>query len=60
MPTVVARRATLQQLGGFDPTLVIGEDQDLWIRLSLVGEVGFVDRCLSVVYEEPDSLSKRP
>jgi glycosyltransferase involved in cell wall biosynthesis len=59
MPTVVARRAMLQQLGGFDPTLVIGEDQDLWIRLSLVGEVGFVDRCLSVVYEEPNSLSKR-
>jgi glycosyltransferase involved in cell wall biosynthesis len=58
-PTVVVRRSTLQDIGGFDPTLVIGQDQDLWIRLSLIGEVGFIDRSLSIVYEQLDSLSNR-
>jgi glycosyltransferase involved in cell wall biosynthesis len=58
-PTVVARRSTLQAIGGFKPALIIGEDQDLWIRLSLVGEVGFIDRSLTIVYEQPNSLSRR-
>jgi glycosyltransferase involved in cell wall biosynthesis len=58
-PTVVARRATLQEIGGFNPALIIGEDQDLWIRLSLVGEVGFIDRSLTIVHEQRNSLSRR-
>jgi glycosyltransferase involved in cell wall biosynthesis len=58
-PTVVARRSTLLEMRGFNPSLIIGEDQDLWIRLSLVGEVGFIDRCLAIVHEQPDSLSSR-
>ncbi|ABC23885.1 glycosyltransferase family 2 protein [Rhodospirillum rubrum] len=38
-PCVVARRAALIEAGGFDERLVVGEDQDLWIRLALQGPV---------------------
>jgi glycosyltransferase involved in cell wall biosynthesis len=58
-PTVVARRRIIEQVGRFDPDLVIGEDQDLWIRLALAGEIGYVDQTLSVVHEQSDGLSRR-
>ncbi|MCA3259690.1 MAG: glycosyltransferase [Pseudomonadota bacterium] len=34
--TVLAERALLEELGGFDPGLRIGEDYDLWLRASRV------------------------
>lgn len=58
-PTVVARRAKLLEVGGFDETLKISGDQDMWIRLALAGEVGFVPQVLIRVYDTPDSLTKR-
>jgi glycosyltransferase involved in cell wall biosynthesis len=58
-PTVVARRAAIQAVGGFDPNLVVGEDQDLWIRLALRGEVGFIEDVLVIVHEQVDSLTRR-
>jgi glycosyltransferase involved in cell wall biosynthesis len=57
-PCVLARRSVLQAIGGFDQTLPIAEDQDLWIRLALAGEVGFVDDVLVRVHERPTSLSR--
>ena len=56
-PTVLARRASLMEVNGFDESLVIAEDQDLWIRLALLGEVGFIDEVLAVIHERPGSLS---
>lgn len=56
-PTVVARRDAINKVGAFDPTLIVGEDQDLWIRLALEGEVGFVPEPLVVVHSQPGSLS---
>lgn len=56
-PAVLARRASLEQAGGFDESLAIGEDQDLWIRLALLGEVGFIDEILAVVHERTGSLT---
>lgn len=56
-PSVMARREAVLGVGGFDPALPIAEDQDLWIRLALAGEVGFVDEVLVLVYERPGSLS---
>jgi glycosyltransferase involved in cell wall biosynthesis len=56
-PTVLARRSCLEQVKGFDESLVIAEDQDLWIRLALLGEVGFIDETLAIVHERPGSLS---
>lgn len=56
-PSVVARRAALLAVGGFDRTLPIGEDQDLWLRLALAGPVGYVGQPLLVVHAQARSLS---
>jgi glycosyltransferase involved in cell wall biosynthesis len=58
-PTVIARRAKLLEAGGFVEALKISEDQDMWIRLALAGEVGFVPQVLVRVHDTPDSLTKR-
>jgi glycosyltransferase involved in cell wall biosynthesis len=57
-PSVLARREALVNAGGFNPHLVVGEDQELWIRLALAGTVGFVDEPLVRVHTTPGSLSK--
>ncbi|MGH6875841.1 MAG: glycosyltransferase family 2 protein, partial [Rhizomicrobium sp.] len=56
-PTVVASRALLLQAGGFDETLKIGEDQDMWIKLALAGRVAYVPESLVRVHVRNDSLS---
>ena len=58
-PTVVARRVKLLEAGGFTESYKISEDQDMWIRLALNGEVGFVPKVLVRVHETPNSLMKR-
>ena len=58
-PTVLARRTLLVKLGGFDPSLVIGEDQDMWIRLALEGEVGFIHEPLVLIHQQLAGLSNR-
>ncbi len=55
---VVARTAAVRAVGLFNETLRSGEDdQDLFIRLALKGEVGFVDARLTTMHEQPMSLS---
>lgn len=56
-PSVLARREQLLKLGGFDRRLKIGEDQDMWIRLALIGNVGYVPETLVRVHERRNSLS---
>ena len=56
-PTVVARRALLLQLGGFDESLKVAEDQDMWIRLALAGPPAYVPESLVRVHVRPESLS---
>lgn len=58
-PTVLARRAAIVRTGGFDPAFVIGEDQDLWIRLALLGEVGYIGDVVAIVHEQAASLTRR-
>ena len=41
---VVARRGAIGAAGEFDPTLVLCEDRDLWLRLACRGPVGIVPR----------------
>jgi glycosyltransferase involved in cell wall biosynthesis len=55
--TVVARRALLLQLGGFDETLKVAEDQDMWIRLALAGPPAYVPESVVRVHVQPESLS---
>lgn len=40
--TVIARTSLLEQSGGFDEALSIGEDWDLWLRLAFYGRVSCV------------------
>ncbi len=57
--TVVARRTKLLEVGGFDETLRISEDQDMWIKLASNGETGFVPEVLVRIHDMPDSLGAR-
>jgi glycosyltransferase involved in cell wall biosynthesis len=56
-PSVIAWKRELQALGGFDTSLRIAEDQDMWIRLAMRGRLGFVDAPLVRVHVTADSLS---
>lgn len=57
-PSVLARRAALLVAGGFNRWMRVAEDQDMWIRLALLGPVGHVPESLVRVYSTPGSLSK--
>lgn len=56
-PSVLVWRHHLVDLGGFDKSLKIGEDQDMWIRLALRGPAAFIADPLVRVYVRPNSLS---
>jgi len=55
--SVVAWRAALQAVAGFDASLPVAEDQDLWIRLSLHGRLGYLDEPLVHMHVTPTSVS---
>ncbi|HZU91425.1 MAG TPA: glycosyltransferase family 2 protein [Stellaceae bacterium] len=61
VPSVIlARSDAVRRIGGENAALRAGEDdQDFCIRLALVGEVGFVDEVLTIMHEQPGSLSSR-
>lgn len=48
-PTVLIRKKLLTTLGGFDETLRIGEDWDLWLRLATASDVSSVPAPLVAV-----------
>ena len=56
-PSVLVWRHQLDAVGGFDESLKIAEDQDMWIRLAERGELGYVPECLVHVHERERSLS---
>jgi len=58
-PCVIARRSALNEAGPFDTELAVAEDQDLWIRLAIRGELGWLDEVLVRVHETPGSLTAR-
>jgi glycosyltransferase involved in cell wall biosynthesis len=57
-PSVVARTAALRAVGSFNTDLVIGADQDMWIRLGIIGDIEFVDDILTIVHDTAGSLTK--
>lgn len=57
-PSVLARRCAVMAAGAFNKWLPVAEDQDLWIRLSLRGEIGYIPETLVRVHSTPNSLSK--
>lgn len=58
-PTVLVRRDTVLRAGSFDAKLPIAEDQDLWIRLARLGQIGYVEEVMARVHDTPGSLTKR-
>jgi hypothetical protein len=56
-PSVLVWRRHLLELGGFSRSLKVGEDQDMWIRLTLRGDIGYVDEWLVYVHARTRSLS---
>jgi glycosyltransferase involved in cell wall biosynthesis len=58
--TVLVRRSLLDQVGGFDPALRIGEDWDLWLRLSRVTPIVRVTQPLALYRMHPGSITKKP
>jgi glycosyltransferase involved in cell wall biosynthesis len=56
-PTVVACRALLLRVGGFEESLKVAEDQDMWIRLALTAPPTYVPETLVRVHIRPESLS---
>ncbi len=58
--SVLVRRELLVQVGGFDAALRIGEDWDLWLRLSRLTPMLRVTRPLAIYRMHPDSITKAP
>jgi len=53
LQSVVARRSLLMEIGGFDETLLLGEDTDLFLRLSFKAEFCYVGEALVQVDRTP-------
>jgi glycosyltransferase involved in cell wall biosynthesis len=49
LPSVVASRALLDQVGRFDESLTMCEDYDLWLRLAAHSRVDAIDDALTIV-----------
>ncbi|MES2263035.1 MAG: glycosyltransferase [Pseudomonadota bacterium] len=56
--TVMAHRSLLDEIGGFDGTLRIGEDYDLWLRASRVTPILRVARPYALYRIHPASITK--
>lgn len=58
--SVLVRHALLTQAGGFDEALRIGEDWDLWLRLSRLTAILRVAQPLALYRMHPSSITKAP
>src|ERR1700744_4615324 len=56
-PSVLVWRRHLLALGGFNESLKIAEDQDMWIRLAARGGLSYVPEMLVHVHDRRSSLS---
>lgn len=58
-PTVLARTDLIKASGGFDESLAVGEDLDLWIKLGTRGKIAMLSEILINYYDVAGSLMKR-
>lgn len=56
--TVLAERALFQEIGGFDTTLRVGEDYDLWMRASRLTPIERVAAPMALYRIHPASITK--
>jgi glycosyltransferase involved in cell wall biosynthesis len=58
MPSVVVRRKCFDEVGFFDETLRSCEDLDMWLRVSKIWKVDFVNQLLACYRLRPGQLSE--
>lgn len=58
-PTILTYRRLIEDIGGFDESLAVGEDLDLWIKLAMRGKVSIINEVLTHYYDSVGSLMKR-
>jgi glycosyltransferase involved in cell wall biosynthesis len=59
-PTVMVRRSALLEAGGFDESMALSEDTDLWCRLARLGPIGLIPEVLVQVRRHGGNLSFAP
>lgn len=59
-PTVTFRRSCIEKVGLFDETMRATEDRDLWFRIALHFEVGFIPKVLAHYRVSAASMSSDP
>jgi len=56
-PTVMVRKRVLDDLGGFNESFKIGEDYELWLRISSKYEADFIDEPLVIRHRHADNIT---
>lgn len=56
--TVLVNRSLLREIGGFDQTLRIGEDYDLWLRASRNTSIVRLNAPTALYRQHPESITK--
>lgn len=57
-PTVMVRKAALEEVGGFDESFVIAEDLDLWRRIARKYSFGYINQSLARIRIHAGNTSK--
>lgn len=59
-PTITFRRKCTEDVGGFDETLTVTEDRDLWLRIALRYEIALIPKVLAYYRTSPQSATTDP
>jgi glycosyltransferase involved in cell wall biosynthesis len=59
-PTITFRRKCIDDVGGFDETLRVTEDRDLWFRIALRYQVALIPKVLAHYRTSPESATTDP
>jgi glycosyltransferase involved in cell wall biosynthesis len=59
-PTITFRRECFDAAGGFDETLTVTEDRDLWLRIALRYKVALIPKVLAYYRTSPQSATTDP
>lgn len=57
-PTILVKKSVLEQVGGFNETLVTWEDWELALRIASVGKIKYVNKVLMDVYPSEDGVNQ--
>jgi glycosyltransferase involved in cell wall biosynthesis len=58
MSTVIIKKGVFQQIGGFDPSIPIGQDTDLWLRIAAEHSIHHLSVPLTIKRSRSDSVSE--